>query len=71
MSEQETKSKARRQFFRVASLGIGAAGAAALGLRAGSGEAKANAGESGSRKGKPVGYQHSAHVKRYYELARF
>ncbi len=71
MSKQDAKSKQRRNFFRVAGLGLGAVGAAAVGIRGVSGEAKAAAGDGGSLKGKPVGYQHSEHVKRYYELARF
>ena len=63
MKEKEVSSRARREFFRKAGLGIGALGAAAVTLGGGE-EAEAAADQ-------PRGYQESEHVKRYYELARF
>lgn len=67
MKDKEAKSKARRDFFRKAGLGAGALGAAAVGL----GGRQAEAATEGSD-GKPrKGYRETAHVKKYYELARF
>jgi len=57
----------RRDFFKKAGLGAGAVGAAAVGLAAGESEA-AEPTDSGSG---GRGYQETAHVKKYYELARF
>ena len=56
----------RRDFFRKAGLGAGAAGAAAVGLA--SGTAQAKTADPADRQG---GYQESEHVKTYYKLARF
>ncbi|MDF2096547.1 formate dehydrogenase [Aquibaculum arenosum] len=64
MKDEKVTSTARRDFFRKAGLGVGALGAAAVTMAAG-GEAEA------AEERKPKGYQESAHVKRYYELARF
>lgn len=57
----------RRDFFRKAGFGVGAAGAAAVGL--GTGEAEAA--EVGAGGEKSAGYRETAHVRKYYELARF
>lgn len=57
----------RRDFFKKAGLGAGAAGVAAVGLAAG--DAKA-ADATGSGTG-GRGYRETAHVKKYYELARY
>jgi len=57
----------RRDFFKKAGLGAGAVGAAAVGLSASDGKAaEATKSGAGGR-----GYQETAHVKKYYELARF
>ena len=66
MSKRETSAIDRRDFFRKASLGVGVAGAAAAGLSA----SKVEAAESGAGVSKGAGYQETAHVKKYYELAR-
>ncbi len=62
----EVKSPDRRRFFTKAGLGVGAAGAVAIGLT--SGTAKAAKSDRELRKG---GYRETAHVKRFYELSRF
>ncbi|RDD62876.1 ubiquinol-cytochrome c reductase iron-sulfur subunit N-terminal domain-containing protein [Ferruginivarius sediminum] len=67
MKDKEAKSKARRDFFRKAGLGAGALGAAAAGL----GGRSAEAAIDGSAGKKTKGYRETAHVKKYYELARF
>ncbi len=67
MSKKETAAIDRRDFFRKASLGVGAAGAAVAGLSA----SKAKAVKPGTDASKGAGYQETAHVKKYYELARF
>lgn len=67
MKDREAKSKARRDFFRKAGLGAGALGAAAVGLNARRGEAATETADGKRHKG----YRESAHVKKYYELARF
>ncbi len=64
MSKRETSAIDRRDFFRKASLGVGVAGAAAAGLST----SKVEAAEPGASKG--AGYRETAHVKKYYELAR-
>jgi len=66
MSKRKTSAIDRRDFFRKASLGVGVAGAAAAGLSA----SKVEAAESGAGASKGAGYQETAHVKKYYELAR-
>jgi hypothetical protein len=67
MKDKEAKSNARRDFFRKAGLGAGALGAAAVGL----GSGKADAAAEGSADNRRKGYRETAHVKKYYELARF
>lgn len=67
MSKKDVKSKARRNFFRKAGLGVGALGAAAVGIRSGG----ADAAKEASPKGVRAGYRETAHVKKYYDLARF
>lgn len=58
----------RRSFLRGVGLGAGAAGAvAALTVAAG----PAAAAEAVSAPGSADGYRETAHVRRYYELARF
>lgn len=66
MKDEEAKSKARRDFFRKAGLGVGGLGAAAVGLGARRGEAADKAGEKRRK-----GYRETAHIRKYYELARF
>ncbi|MDX1711878.1 MAG: ubiquinol-cytochrome c reductase iron-sulfur subunit N-terminal domain-containing protein [Rhodovibrionaceae bacterium] len=63
--KKEPKSVDRRDFFRKASFGAGAAGVAAVALR---NEAKA-AETVDSPKGD--GYRETDHVKKFYKLARF
>ena len=68
MSEKkEATTIGRRDFFRKAGLGAGAVGAAAVTL-SGS-PVKAATDDGKARKGS--GYKETAHVKTYYELARF
>jgi len=62
--KKEPKSVDRRDFFRKAGFGAGAAGIAAVALRS-----EANAGTVESPKGD--GYRETDHVKKFYELARF
>jgi hypothetical protein len=57
----------RRSFFRTLGAGVGAAGAAAVGL--GGGEAEAAQPAEGGKSA--AGYRETAHVKKYYALARF
>ena len=64
--KREVKSPDRRRFFTKAGLGVGAAGAVAIGLT--SGTAKAAKSDPGLRKG---GYRETDHVRRFYELSRF
>ena len=64
MSEKEVKSVGRRDFFRKA--GVGALGAAAVGLTAAEAGAASPASSS-----EGSGYRETEHVKKYYELARF
>ena len=67
MSEKKKEAAlGRRDFFKKAGLGAGAVGAAAVGLAAS--ETKAAEPKSGAD---GRGYQETAHVKKYYELARF
>ena len=67
MSKKETVSVGRRDFFRKAGLGAGAAGVAAVGLSAG----QTKAAEPASGTGKGAGYRETEHVKKFYELSRF
>lgn len=64
MSEKEAKSVGRRDFFRKA--GVGALGAAAVGLTAAEAGAASPAPSSDGS-----GYRETEHVKKYYELAKF
>jgi hypothetical protein len=67
MSEdQERKARSRRDFFRTAGLGAGAAVAGVAGA-VGLGEAPAAAADADAADG----YRETAHVKRYYALAKF
>ena len=66
MSEKKKAPVGRRDFFKKAGLGVGAAGMAAAALSAK--ESKAE--ETASRPG-GAGYRETAHVKKYYQLARF
>ncbi|HSR71553.1 MAG TPA: hypothetical protein VLL72_04165 [Kiloniellales bacterium] len=66
MSKTTTTAIDRRDFFRKAGLGAGVAGAAAAGLSA----SKAGAAEP-TKGGSKAGYRETAHVKKFYELARF
>ena len=66
MKKSEDQALARRDFFKKAGLGIGAAGAAAVTMVAGEGEAAEVSSSSHA-----AGYRETAHVKTFYELARF
>ena len=66
MKKSEDQALARRDFFKKAGLGLGAAGAAAVTMVAGEGEAAEVA-----KPDNAAGYRESAHVKKFYELARF
>ncbi len=65
--KKEKTSVGRRDFFRKAGLGVGAAGAAAVGLAAKPGAAA----EPSETAPGSAGYRETAHVKKYYELSRF
>ncbi len=67
MSKKAAADLNRRDFFRKASLGVGAAGAAVAGLSA----SKAKAAEPAKSSSTGAGYRETDHVKKYYELARF
>ncbi len=67
MIKKSTTAIDRRDFFRKASLGVGAAGAAVAGLSA----SKTKAAELAKGASTGAGYRETAHVKKYYELARF
>jgi hypothetical protein len=62
---KEAKSVDRRDFFRKAGFGVGAAGVAAVALK---GEAKA-AETVDAPEGS--GYRETDHVKKFYQLSRF
>lgn len=62
---REAGASSRREFFRLAGLGAGAAAAAGLTSKV------ATAAEPVKRDGRGAGYQETEHVKTYYELARF
>ncbi len=66
MSTKKATKMDRRNFIRNAGLGVGAAGAAAVGLSVG----KATAASPGPASSKGAGYQETEHVKKFYELAR-
>ncbi len=65
MSKKEATAMGRRDFFRKATLGAGAAGVAAVGLTAKESEAASPSQEAGA------GYRETEHVKKIYELSRF
>lgn len=65
MSKKETASLDRRDFFRKAGLGAGAA------VTVGLGAAAAQAAGPDVKPVKGSGYQETDHVKTYYKLARF
>ena len=68
MSEKkEAGTMGRRDFFRKAGLGAGAAGAVAVTLS----RTPAKAAEAGGKAPDGKGYQETEHVKKYYDLARF
>ena len=66
MSEKKKAPVGRRDFFKKAGLGVGAAGVAAVGLSAKQSKAEETAARPGS-----AGYRETAHVKKYYQLAKF
>lgn len=65
--EKDLKSAARRDFFKKTGVGLGVAGAVAVGLTSGTAEAEGKP-DSSFKKG---GYRETDHVRRVYELARF
>ena len=65
MSEKRKVSVGRRDFFKKAGLGVGAAGVAAVSLSAKQGKADETVAKGGA------GYRETAHVKKYYQLAKF
>ncbi len=66
MEKEKAKELGRRDFFRTATLGAGAAGVAAVGLVDG-----AAAAEPVKQQASGSGYRETDHVKKFYELARF
>ena len=68
MSERKkAEPMGRRDFFRKAGLGAGAAGAVAVALS----KTPAKAAVAGGKAVGGKGYRETRHVKKYYELARF
>ena len=68
MTKQDKSGKpTRREFFRTAGAGVGAAVVGAAGA-AGLGSGKAKAGQSNDKPSR--GYRLTDHVKRYYDLAK-
>ncbi len=67
--EKDLKSPERRDFFKKSGLGLGAAGAVAIGLS--SGPANHAVKSDGRLDNKKSAYRETDHVRRYYELARF
>ena len=68
MTKQDKSGKpTRREFFRTAGAGVGAAVVGAAGA-AGLGSEKAKAGQGNDNP--PRGYRLTDHVKRYYDLAK-
>ncbi len=67
MTETKKTALARRDFFKVAGLGAGAAGAAAVVLRT-TGAVAEQRPKGRSSNG---GYRETAHVKKFYDLARY
>jgi hypothetical protein len=66
-TKQGLKSPARRKFIRKAGVGMGAAGALALGLP----DEPAKAAEASKRDPAAGGYRETEHVRKAYGLARF
>lgn len=64
MSKKEEINAARRDFFKKAGLGAGAAAVAVTASKAGAVEATPSA-------SKGSGYRETDHVRKFYELARF
>lgn len=60
------KSTDRRDFIKKAGLGVGAAGAVAIGL-----PKSGDAAETGAGRPRSQGYRETDHVKRFYASARF
>ena len=68
MSEKKKETAVgRRAFFKKAGFGAGVFGAAAVGLTA----KKSAAAEPSKGASSGAGYRETAHVKKYYDLARF
>lgn len=67
MKDKKLKASRRRDFLKLAGLGAGAAGAAAVGLAGPKSEAAAGPADARAA----AGYRESEHVKKYYALARF
>jgi len=67
MSKKAAAKMGRRDFFRKAGLGAGAAGAAAAGLSATKGHAPVPDKTAANNRG----YRETEHVKKFYELAKF
>jgi len=67
MTDKKDKSTlARRDLFRVAGMGVGALGAVAVGVAAGTEPAEAATTTATSQ-----GYRETDHVRKVYELSRF
>ncbi len=67
MTEAKKTALARRDFFKVAGLGAGAAGAAVVVMRTTGAVADQRPDDRASKSG----YQETEHVKKFYDLARF
>lgn len=65
MAKNDERQAGRRDFLKMASLGV-VAGGAALAVAGRDGEAEAEEAPAGGK-----GYRESAHVKAFYESARF
>ncbi|MCW2236086.1 formate dehydrogenase [Azospirillum canadense] len=63
--KKDKSTLARRDLFRAAGMGVGALGAAAVGVSAGAEPAQAAA------EGTSQGYRETDHVRTVYELSRF
>ncbi len=67
MTEAKKTALARRDFFKVAGLGAGAAGAAAVVMRTTGAVAEQRPDDRASKSG----YQETEHVKKFNDLARY
>ena len=65
-TERQAKAASRREFFKTAGLGVGAAVAGAAVVT----QSKP-AGAATGPKAESQGYRETPHVRRYYELAKF